>query len=98
MVGFLIRKNLMQTVSATELARNTRLILDKVINRGETMTIERNNIAIAQIVPPLCNTSVAQVLVGLSVRPISVLTSLQAKSWLKDSKDNFNESVLNPWV
>jgi antitoxin (DNA-binding transcriptional repressor) of toxin-antitoxin stability system len=88
----------MQTVSATELARNTRLILDKVINRGETMTIERNNIAIAQIVPPLCNTTVAQVLVGLSVRPISVLTSLQAKSWLKDSKDNFNESVLNPWV
>ena len=42
----------MQTISATDLARNTREILDKVASRGETVVIERNHTMIAQIMPP----------------------------------------------
>ena len=42
----------MQTISATELTRNTREILDRVATRGETVTIERNHTMIAQIMPP----------------------------------------------
>lgn len=39
-------------ISATDLARNTREILDKVASQGETMAVERNHIVIARIVPP----------------------------------------------
>ncbi len=38
----------MQTISATDLARNTREILDKFASRGESMVVERNHIMIAQ--------------------------------------------------
>jgi antitoxin (DNA-binding transcriptional repressor) of toxin-antitoxin stability system len=88
----------MQTISATELARNTRQILDTVVSRGETVTIERNNSVIAQIIPPLTRMSVAEALVGLTKRPASALTAVQAKRWLKDSKGNFNNDVKDPWV
>lgn len=39
-------------ITATELARNTRDILDRVAAGGETITIERNHALIAQIMPP----------------------------------------------
>lgn len=40
----------MNTVTATELARQTRQILDAVAGRGETVIIERNNMPVARIV------------------------------------------------
>jgi antitoxin (DNA-binding transcriptional repressor) of toxin-antitoxin stability system len=86
----------MQTVSVTELARNTRQILDTVVSRGETVTIERNHSVIAQIVPPLRQMNAAQALVGLMRWP--ALTSGQAKRWLKDSKSAFDNDVKNPWA
>jgi antitoxin (DNA-binding transcriptional repressor) of toxin-antitoxin stability system len=88
----------MQIISATELARNTRSVLDKVVNRGETVTIERNNSAIALITPALRHMSVAEALVGLSLRPSAALTSAQAKNWIKDSKESFNEAIDDPWA
>jgi antitoxin (DNA-binding transcriptional repressor) of toxin-antitoxin stability system len=88
----------MQTISATELARNTRQILDKVVSRGETVTIERNSSVIAQIIPPLTRMSVAEALVGLIRRPASALTAVQGDRWLKDSKSNFNNDVKDPWA
>jgi antitoxin (DNA-binding transcriptional repressor) of toxin-antitoxin stability system len=86
----------METISATNLARNTRQILDRVVSRGETVTIERNNSVIAQIVPPLKQMSVAEALVGLTTRP--ALTATQAKRWLKASKSAFNDDVKDPWA
>lgn len=53
----------MQTISATDLARNTREILDKVASRGETVIIERNHTTIAQIMPPLQTMTASQALV-----------------------------------
>ena len=40
------------TISATELTRNTREILNRVVTRGEIVTIERNHTMIAQLMPP----------------------------------------------
>jgi antitoxin (DNA-binding transcriptional repressor) of toxin-antitoxin stability system len=40
----------MHAISATELARNTREVLDRVASQGETVTIQRNQTLIAQIV------------------------------------------------
>ena len=41
----------MQTVSATELARNLRAVLDAVEFRGEEIAVVRNQHPIARIVP-----------------------------------------------
>jgi antitoxin (DNA-binding transcriptional repressor) of toxin-antitoxin stability system len=84
----------MKTISATELARNTRQILGTVVSRGETIIVERNNSVIAQIIPPCTRMSVAEALVGLTTRP--ALTSAQSKRWLKAIKSNFNNDVKAP--
>ena len=85
----------MQTISATDLARNTRKILDSVASRGETVVVERNHTMIAQIVPPERTMTAAQALAGLT---LPVLTQKQAATWLKDSKDAFDEAVRDPWA
>lgn len=85
----------MQTISATDLARNTREILDRVVSRGETVDIERNHTLIAQIMPPARTMTAAQALAGLT---FPMLTPAQGKAWLKDSKENFDNAVRDPWA
>lgn len=85
----------MQTISATDLARNTREILDKVASRGETMAIERNHTLIAQIVPSAHTMTASQALAGLT---LPMLTLVQATAWLKDSKEDFGDAVRDPWA
>jgi antitoxin (DNA-binding transcriptional repressor) of toxin-antitoxin stability system len=83
----------MQTISATDLARNTREILDRVASRGETVAIERNHTMIAQIVPPVRTMTALQALAGLTP---PMLTMTQAAAWLKDSKEDFGDAVRDP--
>jgi antitoxin (DNA-binding transcriptional repressor) of toxin-antitoxin stability system len=85
----------MQTISATTLARNTRVILDQVVNQGEIVTIERNRTVIAQIVPPERSMTAAQAFAGLAP---PMLTQAQASAWLNDSKADFGDTVRNPWA
>jgi antitoxin (DNA-binding transcriptional repressor) of toxin-antitoxin stability system len=85
----------MQTISATDLARNTREVLDKVASGGETVAIERNHTMIAQIVPPQRTMTASQALAGLA---LPVLTLAQATAWLKDSKEDFGDAVRDPWA
>ena len=84
----------MQTISATDLARNTREILDKVASRGESVAVERNRVVIAQIVPPERTMTAAQALAGLQ----PTLTPQQADAWLKESKGEFDDTVRDPWA
>lgn len=84
----------MQIVSATDLARNTREILDKVAIRGDTISIERNNTMIAQIVPPAKIMTAAEALNDLA---LPTLTTKQAAAWLKDNKAGFSNDVRDPW-
>ena len=86
----------MQTISATDLARNTREILDKVASSGgETVTILRNHTMIAQIVPLQPIMTASQALAGLA---LPMLTLEQATAWLKDSKEDFGDAVRDPWA
>ena len=71
----------MYAISETELARNTREILDHVCSQGETIIIQRNQTLIAQIVPSLRIMSAAQALEGLGLK------ILQSDDWLRDSKE-----------
>ena len=84
----------MQTISATDLARHTRQILDSVVSRGETVAIERNHVMIAKIMPSETTMTAAQALAGL--RPM--LTLRQAAGWLKDSRGDFDETLRDPWA
>ncbi|MET3107857.1 antitoxin (DNA-binding transcriptional repressor) of toxin-antitoxin stability system [Oxalobacteraceae bacterium GrIS 2.11] len=84
----------MQTISATDLARNTRQILDRVVSQGESIAVERNNTMVAKIVPPETTMTAVQALSGLT---LPILTLAQAKSWLKDSRGEFDQTVRNPW-
>lgn len=85
----------MQTISATDLARNTREILDKVVSKGETVAIERNRTMIAQIMPSQKVMTAAQALAGLT---FPMLTAAQGAAWLKDSRTSFDDAVLDPWA
>ncbi len=85
----------MQTISATELARNTREILDMVASRGESVAIERNGTMVAHIVPAQRTMSASQALAGLN---LPMLTREQASSWHKDSKEDFGDGVRDPWA
>lgn len=83
----------MQTITATDLARNTRKILDAVAGRGETVLVERNHVAIARIVPPQPAMTASQALAGFQ----PLLTAGQAADWLRDSRNTFDEAVADPW-
>jgi antitoxin (DNA-binding transcriptional repressor) of toxin-antitoxin stability system len=85
----------MQVISATDLARNTREILDKVAAQGECVMVERNHIVVAQIVSPTRTMTAAQALAGLH---LSTLTPAQASAWLQDSKRDFGDVVRDPWA
>ena len=84
----------MEAITATDLARNTRKILDKVSIGGETLAVERNNALIARIVPADPSMTAAQALAGL---PPPMLTAAQAAAWLIDSHEPFDDTVRNPW-
>jgi antitoxin (DNA-binding transcriptional repressor) of toxin-antitoxin stability system len=85
----------MKTISATELTRNTREILDRVATRGEVVTIERNHTMIAQIMPMQRTMTASQALAGL-VFP--ALTPPQARVWLQESKAGFGDVVSDSWA
>ena len=84
----------MQTISATDLARNTSQILDHVATGGERVAVERNRAVIAEIVPPTRAMTAAQALSGLEAR----LTREQGARWLQDSREEFDEAVRDPWA
>lgn len=81
-------------ITATELARNTREVLDGVAARGDVVIVERNRTPIARIAPPERTMTAAQALAGL--RP--ALTRRQAADWLRDSRGTFDERLRDPWA
>jgi antitoxin (DNA-binding transcriptional repressor) of toxin-antitoxin stability system len=83
----------MKRVSATDLARNTSGILDRVVVHRETITIERNRTVIAELIPAQPTMSVREALADLD----GELSPAEADAWLKDSRDGFDEAVRNPW-
>lgn len=82
----------MHVISASDLARNTSAILDRVLS-GETVGVIRNRAAIAHIVPARRTMTASQAIAGLEGK----LTPAQGGSWLKDSRGDFDEEVANPW-
>ena len=83
----------MHTVSATELIRNVREVLDRIASGGETVMVERNGAVAARIAPPERTMTAAQALAAL--RPVMTLD--QAAAWQRDSRETFDAAVRDPW-
>lgn len=83
----------MQTISASDLARNTSAILERIF-LGETVSVMRNRTEIAHLVPPRRTMNAAQAIAGLGGK----LTPAQGESWLKESRGDFEDEVRDPWA
>lgn len=81
-----------QTITASDLARNTSAVLERILS-GETVSVMRNRTEIAHIVPAKRTMCAAQAIAGLEGK----LKLAQGDSWLKDSREGFDEEVINPW-
>jgi antitoxin (DNA-binding transcriptional repressor) of toxin-antitoxin stability system len=84
----------MQTISATDLARHTREVLDEVVIQKTTVIVERNSRAVARITPEVPRMTAREALAGLE----EGLSPEEVDAWSKDSRGDFDESVPNPWA
>ncbi len=86
----------MQTVSATELARNLRAVLDAVEFRGEEIAVVRNQHPIARIVPGAPRMTALEAMADL----YRTLPEGAGATWLDDSRQvgtNMLDEVNDPW-
>jgi antitoxin (DNA-binding transcriptional repressor) of toxin-antitoxin stability system len=83
----------MHVISASDLARNTSEILERILV-GESISVMRNRTEIAHIVPAKRTMKAAQALDGLAGK----LTPAEGNAWLKESRGDFNEAVTDPWA
>ena len=83
----------MDAITATELARDTHRIIDRVASSGESVDILRQDTAVARLVPAQRTMTAVQVLAGL--RP---MLTPRAAAWAKDSRSGFGQTVRDPWA
>lgn len=86
----------MQKISATELARNLRAVLDQVSERSEDYLVERSGKPVARISPGLGHMSAEQALADL----YRVLPDHAAEGWLEDARrgmTGLDDSLRDPW-
>lgn len=86
----------MQTVTATDLARNFRVMLNRVEFQHEELLIMRNNFPVARLVPGPAIMTAAEAFTDL----YRTLPEGAGESWLKDSRlsEAGNSEVRDPWA
>ncbi|MBW1927046.1 MAG: type II toxin-antitoxin system Phd/YefM family antitoxin [Deltaproteobacteria bacterium] len=88
----------MKTITATELARNLRKVLDCMVHDGEEIAIERNHQQIARLVPGPRLQTALEAMADL----YRTLPPEAAADWLKESRgdlggDRIDKGVHDPW-
>ncbi len=87
----------MQTVTATELSRNFRVMLDKVEFRHEELIIVRNNHEVARIIPGPATMTALEAMADI----YRTLPEDAAVDWLEDSRRTergLKDEVRDPWA
>ncbi len=86
----------MATVTATELARNFRVMFDKVEFQKEELIIIRNNHEVARIIPGPSRMTALEAMSDL----YRTLPEDAASSWLKESrlKSTLKKEIRDPWA
>jgi antitoxin (DNA-binding transcriptional repressor) of toxin-antitoxin stability system len=86
----------MQTITATDLSRNFRVMLNRVEFQREELLIVRNNCPVARLIPDLGKMTAVEAFSDL----YRILPHEAGENWLADSRledDNTGE-VRDPWV
>lgn len=86
----------MQTITATDLSRNFRVMLNRVEFQHEELLIMRNNCPVARLVPGPATMTAAEAFADL----YRTLPGDAGKTWLADSRldDAVDGGVRDPWA
>ena len=86
----------MQTITATDLSRNFRVMLNRVEFQHEELLIVRNNFPVARLLPGPATLTAAEAFADLHC----TLPKEAGEHWLADSRidDATNGEVRNPWA
>ena len=86
----------MRTITATDLSRNFRVMLNRVEFQHEELLIVRNNFPVARLVPGPATMTAAEAFTDL----YRTLPQEAGKNWLADSRldDNQDGEVRDPWA
>ena len=86
----------MQTVTATDLSRNFRVMLNRVEFQHEELLIVRNNFPVARLVPDPATMTAAEAFADL----YRTLPLEAGETWLADSRldDTMTGAVRDPWA
>lgn len=89
----------MRTITATELARNLRQVLDRLRADGEEVIVERNHEQICRLVPGPARQNALEAMADL----YRTLPAKSAADWLKDSRSapalnqTLDQSMRDAW-
>ena len=88
----------MRTLTATELARNLRQVLDRLVREPEEIIIERNHRQIGRLVPGPGHMTALEAMADL----YATLPPEAGKGWLADSRQadldgSMADEVRDPW-
>jgi len=86
----------MKTITATELARNLRKVLDKVAETGGEYSIERNRQVVARVVPGVPEQNALEAMADLYQR----LPAKAAETWQEDARragEKLDDRLRDPW-
>jgi len=90
----------MKTITATELARNLRRVLDRLAIEGEEIVIERNREQVARLLPGPARQTALEAMVDL----YRTLPEDAAANWEADSRKGrwkgtrLDKGVRDPWA
>ena len=86
----------MQTITATDLSRNFRVMLNRVEFQHEELLIVRNNTAVARLVPGPASMTAAEAFADL----YRTLPQEAGDTWLAESRldDAMSGEVRDPWA
>lgn len=87
----------MQVVTATELARNFRAMIDKVEFKNQEIVVIRNNHEVARIIPAPSRMTALEAMTDI----YRTLPEDAGAGWLKDSRKSETRhaaKVHNPWA
>jgi antitoxin (DNA-binding transcriptional repressor) of toxin-antitoxin stability system len=89
----------MKTITATELARNLRQVLDRLAIEGEEIVVERNHQKVARILPGPNRQTALEAMADL----YRTLPEDAAAAWLKNSRSalgggRLDKGIRDPWA
>jgi antitoxin (DNA-binding transcriptional repressor) of toxin-antitoxin stability system len=88
-----------RTITATELARNLRQVLDRLATEGEEIVVERNREQVARLLPGPARQTALEAMADL----YRTLPEDAAATWEADSRrgrwrgSRLNKGVRDPW-